>query len=271
MDRRSRRFNKWAVIVLVVLLFTTFISGCGNETEDTTNLVNVGISWCEDIDQDEYGEDLEAYIDVVKMAKGNPILLPLFKTEGEVDEWLDTIDVLILTGGEDIDPSYYNEEPSPYLEEVNPERDISDFMLLERALERDMPILAICRGCQLLNVFSGGSLYQDIQTEYFTDILHRSLDEEDFEYHDILLGEYGHLLDIMGERILNVNSWHHQALKEIGDNLDWNGVAEDYIVESIERTDATFVMGVQFHPEWMVLDGYPEYLKIFEALIDMGR
>lgn len=271
MVRKGHKFKRVTLFVLVLLLMSVMFSGCANEQDNQADLVNVGISWCEDIDTDEYGEDIAAYIEAVTMALGNPVLLSLFETEDQVEEALDTIDVLILTGGEDIDPAYYNEEPSPYLEEVNAERDKSDFLLLEGALKRDMPVLAICRGCQVLNVFSGGTLYQDIPTEYDTDILHRSPDEEDFEYHDILLSEYGHLVEIMGDRILNVNSWHHQAIKDLGDNLEWNGVTEDMIIESIDRTDATYVMGVQFHPEWMVVDGYHEYLKIFEALMEAAK
>ena len=229
---------------------------------------DIGISWCEDISADEHSEDLQAYIDAVEKAGGEPILLPLITDEDQAQKALETIDGLVMTGGEDIDPSYYGEEPDAKLETVNPERDKSDYILLNAALEEDMPVLAICRGCQYLNVICGGTLYQDIPTQYDTDILHRSVDQVDFAYHDINISEGSHLADIMGAGKLNVNSWHHQCIKEVGNGLKVVATAEDGIVEAIEKEEATFTVGLQFHPEWHVDDGDTQFLELFKKLVE---
>ncbi len=265
-------FSRSGLIILSLVLVAFLALGCnGTEGNLNSELPDIGISWCDDIDTDEYGEDLQAYVDAVKKAGANPVLLPLFNSEEEVSAMIDTFDALILTGGEDIDPSYYNEEPDAYLEDVNLERDKSDYLLLEKALEKDMPILAICRGCQYLNVISGGTLYQDIPTLYDTDILHRSEDEIDFEYHDIAISEGSHLANIMGAGTLNVNSWHHQGIKELGSGLVVTAISEDGMIEAIERTDAKFTVGLQFHPEWHVDDGDEDFLKIFKELTLLAK
>lgn len=253
--------------------------GCGGNNEPIDGATNIpvdgdrpiiGISWCEDTDVSEYSEDLQAYIDAVELAGGVSILLPLLEEEAQANEWLEEIDALIMTGGEDIDPSYYNEKPDANLEDVNSERDQSDYILLTVALERNMPVLAICRGHQMLNVVCGGSLYQDIPTQYETDILHRSLDEVDFEYHDIGIVKGSKLAEIMGSGSIEVNSWHHQAIKDLGLGLYIVATSADGMVEAIEREGMAFVVGVQFHPEWHVEDGEMEYLAIFEKLVEYG-
>ena len=276
----KNKLLKFTAISLILLMSTFMIFGCGNSAEDGVNGgdldlpisqgPNIGISWCDDIDVEEYGEDLQAYVDAVVKAGGNPVLFPLFESLEEADAALDMVVALILTGGEDIDPVYYNEEPHENLEEVNEARDKSDFLLLEAALERDFPVLAICRGIQVLNVFSGGSLYQDLPTQLDSDISHRDLEEEDFEYHDIFIWEGSHLADIFGSGTMNVNSWHHQGIKELGDNLLVTAIADDDTIEGIQREDASFIIGVQFHPEWHVDDGDMEFLKIFEKMVSFG-
>lgn len=267
----KRKFSKTGVVFLSLFLSAFVLFGCGGPAVDSqTDLPKIGISWCDDIDVDEYGEDLQAYIDAVESAGGNPVLLPLIESREEAEELLDSIDVLILTGGEDVDPSYYGEEPDPNLEEIYPERDVSDFLLLEAALDRDFPVLAICRGCQILNIFSGGSLYQDLPTLYGTDILHRSEDEIEFEYHDINVAEGSLLADIMGAGRLNVNSWHHQGIKDLGEGLIAVASADDGIIEVIEMEGSSFVLGLQFHPEWHVDYGDVEFLKIFEKLVELA-
>lgn len=267
----KRNISKMFLIVFSIILVAFFTLGCGNSNTSTApDKAIIGISWCEEIDVEEYSEDLQAYIDAVELAGGVPTLLPLITEEEEANKVLDGIDALVMTGGEDIDPSYYNEEANANLEAVNPPRDKSDYILLTAALERDMPVLAICRGHQVLNVVCGGTLYQDIPTQYESDILHRSLDEVDFEYHDIGVVKGSHLAEIMGAGTINVNSWHHQGIKDLGDGLYIIATAGDGMVEAIEKEGATFVLGVQFHPEWHVDDGDLAHLALFEKLIEYG-
>lgn len=270
----SKRFS----IALSLFLIVLFTSGCGGDTPtngDTNIPVDgdrpiIGISWCEETDVSEYSEDLQAYIDAAELAGGVPMLLPLITEETQANEALDGIDALIMTGGEDIDPSYYNEKAGPNLEEVNSARDQSDYILLNAALERDMPILAICRGFQFLNVVSGGTLYQDMPTQYGTEVLHRSLDQVDFEYHNIGIVQGSKLTEILGAGTTTVNSWHHQGIKDLGSDLYVIATAEDGMIEAIEKAGENFVVGVQFHPEWHVADGEMEYLAIFEKLVEYG-
>lgn len=257
-------------VVLLSFVLLAFISfGCrNNDSSSNPDLPDIGISWCEDIDTDEHSEDLQAYIDAVEQAGGKPVLLPLIEDEDQAEKALAAVDGLVMTGGEDIDPSYYHEEPDANLETVNPARDKSDYILLSTALEKDMPVLAICRGCQYLNVICGGTLYQDIPTQYNTKLQHRSTDQVDFVYHDIDISEGSHLADMMGEGKLNVNSWHHQCIKDLGRGLKSVATAEDGIVEAIEKEDATFVVGLQFHPEWHVDYGDTQFLDIFKKLVE---
>ncbi|GAB1476434.1 gamma-glutamyl-gamma-aminobutyrate hydrolase family protein [Bacillota bacterium] len=267
----KKMFSKPGAVLLSLLLSAFVLFGCGGEAVDSpAELPDIGISWCDDIDVEEYGEDLQAYIDAVEKAGGNPVLLPLIETEEAAESLLDSIDALVLTGGEDVDPSYYGEDPDPNLEDVNVERDTSDFLLLQAALDRDLPVLAICRGFQVLNVISGGSLYQDIPTLYGTEVLHRSVDQVDFAYHDIDISEGSLLADIMGAGTLNVNSWHHQGVKNLGEGLDVIANSEDGMVEAVQKEGSTFVLGLQFHPEWHVDYGETEHLKIFEKLVELA-
>jgi putative glutamine amidotransferase len=266
MKKKTFKFT----LILLTLILTVFLAfGCGNSDDSSkSDIPKIGISWCEDIDADEHSEDLQVYINAVEQAGGDPVLLPLIEDEDQADEVLDTIDGLVMTGGEDIDPSYYGEEPDSKLETVNAERDKSDNYLLKAALDEDFPILAICRGVQFLNVVCGGTLYQDIPTQYDTDILHRSTDQVDFVYHDIDIVKGSKLADIMGAGTLNVNSWHHQGIKKLGDGLTVVATAKDGMIEAVEKDDATFVLGLQFHPEWHIDDGDTEFLPIFQTLVE---
>ena len=273
--KRNRRFT-WLLSFLVVIVMTVFMSACGgsgsgDESEDA-QIVAVGISWQDDIDQEEHGEDLMAYVHTVEKAGGEAVLLPLVKDQEEAKAELEKVDCLIMTGGEDVDPAYYGEEPDENLEEVNKERDVSDMAMLQEAIDEDMPVLCTCRGLQVLNVLSGGSLVQDIPTsEEYKDskIQHRDPAEEDFTYHDLTIEEDSLLAQIVGDTTLNANSWHHQGIKELGDNLKVTATSEDGMIEGIERTDCSYIVGVQVHPEWNVEEGDDSYLVFFTDL--MGR
>ena len=213
-----------------------------------------------------------AYVHTVEKAGGEAVLLPLVKDQEEAKAELEKVDCLIMTGGEDVDPAYYGEEPDENLEEVNKERDVSDMAMLQEAIDEDMPVLCTCRGLQVLNVLSGGSLVQDIPTsEEYKDskIQHRDPAEEDFTYHDLTIEEDSLLAQIVGDTTLNANSWHHQGIKELGDNLKVTATSEDGMIEGIERTDCSYIVGVQFHPEWNVEEGDDSYLVFFTDL--MGR
>jgi len=155
-----REHKLWLVVIVsLILAMAMSFTACGGSsdeaaTEDTEATdaaakVAVGISWQEDINQEEHGEDLLAYIHTVEKAGGEPVLLDLVKDQEGAKAELAKVDCLVMTGGEDIDPSYYGEEPDPNLEEVNKDRDVSDMAMLQEAIDEDMPVLCTCRGMQL--------------------------------------------------------------------------------------------------------------------------
>ena len=272
---KGRKLLTYVLAFVVVVVMSIFVTACGNDEdaaqEEFAPVVKVGISWQEDIDAKEHGEDLMAYINTVEKAGGEPVLLDLVKDQEGAKAELAKVDCLIMTGGEDIDPSYYGEEPDPALEEVNKKRDVSDMAMLQEAIDEDMPTLCTCRGAQVLNVLSGGSLYQDIPTtEKYKEqkVVHRDPNEEDFTYHELTIKQKSLLAQIVGDTKLNANSWHHQGLKDIGENLKVTARSEDGMAECIERTDCTYVIGVQFHPEWNVEEGDNNYLIFFSDLMN---
>ena len=278
---KGRKLFTYLLALVVIAVMSIFMTACGGSgggdeeetaaADDAAAKVKVGISWQEDINTDEHGEDLMAYVNTVEKAGGEPVLLDLVKDQEGAKAELEKVDCLIMTGGEDIDPSYYGEEPDPALEDVNKERDVSDMAMLQEAIDEDMPTLCTCRGAQVLNVLSGGSLYQDIPTtDEFKDsgILHRDPEEVDFTYHELTIEEDSLLAKIVGDTKLNANSWHHQGLKDIGDNLKVTAHSDDGMVECVERTDCSYVIGVQFHPEWHVEEGDDSFLVFFTDLMD---
>jgi putative glutamine amidotransferase len=153
------------------------------------------------------------------------------------------LDGLLISGGPDIDPSWYGEAPDGAEEPVR-DRDEMEFSLLETALERDMPVLCICRGMQLLNVHQKGSLHQDLASKD----LHRQKKNENA--HTVDVAEGTHLAEAVGKGArYEVNSRHHQAVKKLGDGLKVSAYAPDGLVEAIELPDKYWVVGVQWHPE----------------------
>lgn len=263
---------KVLVLTVVTIFVLTMVSGCGTENDGESGAVKVGLSYIEDVSAEtEYGEDLQAYVDAVEKAGGDPVILPLIKDKEQAQDALDSIDCLIMTGGEDIDPALYGEKPAEKLETLNRERDTSDQLLLSAALDADMPVLCTCRGMQVLNVVYNGTLYQDIPTDLpKSDIQHRDPEEIDFTYHDLKnIKEDSILAGLLGDNI-NVNSWHHQAIKDVGEGLVITAKAGDGIIEGLEDPDKTYLVGVQFHPEWMVVDGHDEFLVFFTDLMEKG-
>ncbi len=259
--------TKKKLLVFVTVLTMAFASfaftSCGQEEP-----VAIGISY---MDAEEMGEDLQAYVDVVEQAGATPVVLPLVTTEEEAEAAIEDIDALIMTGGEDINPSYYGQEPDEMLEGVNDARDKADMLVLGEALDEDMPILLTCRGLQMLNVYQGGTLYQDLPTMYDSEIQHRDPAEYDFTYHEITIEEDSLLAGIAGGTSLEVNSWHHQGVDKLGQGLKVTATTADGLVEGIEMIDKTFVVAVQFHPEWNVLEHDGAQMEFFTELIEQAE
>lgn len=250
----------------------TTVAATEAETEvlpDTTDdKVKVGVSW----NADEIDEDAQLYLDAVEKAGGEAVYLPQIKTEEDAKKALAEVDALVVTGGEDIDPSYYDAEPDEKLEDVNEARDTSDSILITEALDEDIPMLATCRGMQFLNVLSGGTLYQDLPTQNPSEIVHRDPNHEEWVKHEITVDADNIVADAFGDAgTYTVNSWHHQAVDKLGDNLKVVATAPDGVVEAIVREDKTYVMGLQFHPEAMIDEGDDSFLTFYTNLIDQAK
>ncbi len=189
------------------------------------------------------------YIRAVINAGGLPILVPVTLDFGMLDDYLRLVDGLIFTGGCDINPKRYGEVDEGLCESSCDERDQMELYLLKNAIKSNKPILGICRGLQLINVHFGGTLYQDLMTQYHTEIDHINIEaESDFLAHTVKFDPSSRLKDWYGESKIHVNSRHHQAIKRLGEGLIVMARSKDGIVEAIEHKVHN-VVGVQWHPE----------------------
>lgn len=209
--------------------------------------------------QEKLGKDcyliggISYYIEAVRAVGGMPILLPVSENKKEKEQYLELVDGIIFTGGTDIDPSFYGADQHIGIETIDFERDVNDFEYMDLAFAVKKPIYAICRGMQLLNVFQGGTLFQDLR-EIQTNLNHLQQGAPTVYAHDIKIVEQTKAFSMFGKRkIFGVNSFHHQVVDQIGENLIVAGRARDNAIEILEL-DATnhFVIGVQFHPEMFV-------------------
>lgn len=205
------------------------------------------------------------YIESVIEAGGIPLVLPITDDEAVIDSYIDTIDGLILTGGHDVSPRYYGENPQPKLGEIFPERDEFDLKLLEKAKNKNIAILGVCRGFQLINVAYGGSLWQDLSYSDYEYIKHNQKHRPDLKTHSLEIKENSKLYEIFGEKSIYVNSFHHQIIKKVSDEFNITAVAPDGVVEALEHKDYKFLVGVQFHPEMLheVCDMMKNLFKVF--------
>jgi putative glutamine amidotransferase len=197
------------------------------------------------------------YVDAVERAGGRPLLVPP-ASEG-VDETLDALDGLIFSGGSDLDPELYGQEPHPETFGVVEERDRAELALLEAALSRDMPVLAICRGSQVLNVARGGDLVQHLPEVVGDERLKHT--PGTFADHDVELEPGTKLAAVLGERA-PVKSHHHQGFGKLGDGLRVAAHADDGTIEAVEDPAQRFALGVLWHPE------AGEDMKLFRGLVE---
>ena len=197
-----------------------------------------------------------AYVAAVERAGGRPLLVP--PSENGVEETLDAVDGLVFSGGSDLDPELYDQDPHDETTGVEPGRDRAELALLQAALGRDMPVLAVCRGSQVLNVARGGDLVQHLP-EVVGDEKHKHTPGA-FADHDISLEEGTRLASLLGERA-PVKSHHHQGFGRVGDGLRVAAHAEDGTIEAVEDPGRRFALGVLWHPE------AGEDLRLFEELV----
>jgi putative glutamine amidotransferase len=209
------------------------------------------------------------YIRAVQAAGGIPILLtPHFTPQVQAALW-QRLDGLLLTGGGDIEPARFGQARHPAVDDVSPARDELEIGLTRRALDDDVPLFAICRGIQVLNVALGGTLVQDIPAEVPGALAHSQKAPRHEPTHPVkVMGEGTRLGRVLGALELDVNSMHHQAIQRLGEGLREVAWAPDGVIEGVEMPgDDRFVLGVQWHPEELV--GHdPAARNLFAALVD---
>jgi putative glutamine amidotransferase len=201
-----------------------------------------------------------AYVQALERAGGRPVLIP--PSEHGIEETLDAVDGLLFSGGSDLDPDLYDQEPHDETFGVVPERDRAELALLEAALARDLPVLAVCRGSQVLNVARGGDLVQHLP-DLVGDEKHKHTPGT-FADHDVTLQPGTRLASLLGDHA-PVKSHHHQGFGRVGDGLRVAAHAEDGTIEAVEDPSRRFALGVLWHPE------AGEDLKLFEELVDAAR
>ncbi len=209
-----------------------------------------------------------AYLHAVQQAGGAPLALPPQLSAISLARLARELHGLLLTGGGDVDPARFGEPPHPTLQEVAPARDALEVSTIHVALEGGLPILAVCRGVQVLNVALGGSLFQDVGTEPGTQLPHSQQEPRDQPTHKVKVQPGSRLAQTLGTDELEVNSMHHQAVKTLGAGLAAVAWAPDQIVEGVELTDPShLVLGVQWHPEELIRHS-ESARRLFAALVD---
>ncbi len=207
------------------------------------------------IQQDEKRLYMPAsYANVIREAGGTPIILPLTSCDQDIAAYAELIDGLLLSGGDDVDPRAYGEDQLWSCGDISPLRDEFEIKLIRTLLEKhpDKPILGICRGAQILNVALGGTLYQDLKSQQPGCICHQQHQMSAYAAHGVEIRAGTKLHAIYGSTQVTVNSFHHQAVKELAEGLIQTAAAPDGVVEGFEKPDHPYCVAVQWHPELLV-------------------
>lgn len=209
----------------------------------------------------------ETYVRAIRVAGGMPILLPPTFDGPTRDGYIALVDGLLLSGGGDVAPAHFGEDPVPGLRDVDPLRDDFELRLCRAALEADKPVLAICRGAQVLNVASGGGMVQDIATSVPGALQHTQRAPGWHASHAVDLDPTSRLASIAGSDRIFVNSFHHQSASDVVEPFRAVAKTSDGVIEAIESTRHRFAMGVQWHPEH-VADHDPVAMALFERFVE---
>ncbi|OZU87667.1 gamma-glutamyl-gamma-aminobutyrate hydrolase [Virgibacillus indicus] len=224
----------------------------------------IGVTSSMEVDQSHYSVT-NRNIKAILKAGGVPVMLPYLLEDEDIGQIAGEIDGLYATGGYDIDPTLFGEEPHPKLGTIIPGRDTFEMKLIKKLIEMGKPILGVCRGCQILNIAAGGDMYQDIYAQTDWELLQHTQKaplEHGSHFVKVLKGSLLHQLT--DSEKLRINSWHHQANRSVPSSFQVSAKASDGVVEAIESKAHSFVLGVQWHPEGMTDEASS---KIYQGFI----
>lgn len=210
------------------------------------------------------------YVQAIALAGGIPIILPVVESDEQIMGQVQLIDGLLLSGGQDVAPAYYGEQPESALGVVHRERDAHELALVKIAHQMNKPILGICRGIQLINVAFGGTLYQDISSHHQQALQHCQKSKPESAAHTVHLVEGSLIHRLLGSSTIETNTFHHQAVKTLAPGFTVTGTADDQLIEVIERDGDPFTLGVQWHPELMHRH-HPTMQKLFEGFVNASK
>lgn len=201
------------------------------------------------IDNDRITKLQSTYTVAIEKSGGVPIILPYIENEKTFEAFAAHCDGFLFSGGGDVDPKHYGEERKETCGGSEPYRDAHELAMFKKIAETSKPILAICRGIQLVNVALGGTLYQDIPTEKPSDIPHRQTEPKDLPSHSVTVKEDTPLFKLIGKTSMNGNSFHHQAVKDLGNGLSVMATTDDGIIEAVYLKGEQYLRAYQWHPE----------------------
>jgi len=212
------------------------------------------------------------YVKAVSMAGGIPYLIASTDDPQELNTVVGLLDGLLMTGGPDVDPAYYDHERHPQLGEVNDDRDVFELLLFKAALKKGMPIFGICRGLQMINVAMGGTLWQDIPSDFpQSELCHRQTDDSTTPAHDISIVPGTVSAKVLGLTATGVNSRHHQCIKDIAPELKITAWSPDSVPEMMEGYPRYPILAVQSHPEIFTVHGDKVMPRFFGFLIEEAK
>ena len=213
---------------------------------------------------------LPGYLDGISQAGGLPVIFPFSADEQDLDRLVSMCNGFLFTGGHDVSPAVYGEEPLPGLVDSCSARDEMETIILGKAIACDKPILGICRGIQFINAALGGTLYQDLPSQHPSDVDHHQHFPYHVPAHDVSITEHSPLHECLGTDLLPVNSYHHQAVNKLAPGLVAMAVSPDGLVEALYKPDHRFLWAVQWHPEFSCQTDHNSR-KIFKAFTDAAE
>ncbi|MCF0159738.1 MAG: membrane dipeptidase [Bacteroidaceae bacterium] len=207
----------------------------------------------------------------IELAGGIPVIIPASSDPILMNQTLDLLDGLMMSGGEDIHPEYYGDTIQAACGKIDEKRDYYELMILKKAIDRNIPVIGVCRGMQIINVAMGGSLYQDLPTEKPSEIKHAQYENSLVPAHEVTLLPNTEVSRIFGQQMMGVNSRHHQAVKKLAPGLKITAWSTDSIPEAVEAYPAKSIMAVQWHPEINAAAGDKEALKFFTTFVERAK